>query len=558
MVSERRFIIRRQPARGLWQAGCLGLVLAFTSSIMPIWPQPTAAWAQQSSSAARTLRDKFYTRRPEFDVPFQVDTRSSDLVEVQLMASTDRGRQWQPVSRGAPTDQALHFRAPRDGEYWLSTRTLDRFGRAKPEGPLEPQLCAVVDTSPPRLGFQAIVGPAGNVQARWDVQDEHLAAHTFRVVVQSGVNMQTLGAEQLLAVEPLAPTNFAGRYQGSVNFWPDARAAVLQIRVEVWDQAGNYAVAAKPLELPLRGARRPGMPSPGAAVATAPNTNSSPPATGGPGLTVSSSSSGTVGNDRLAAGEVPGLIDSPRSTASSPGRNVSSSNSNDLLNPTSPPTQPAASNLPGGERPRMTNSKKFSLEYDVESAGPGGVADVELWGTRDRGATWTKWSVDEDRRSPFDIEVDGEGLYGFRVVVISRSGLASSAPLPGDPADLWVCVDQTPPRVQLASVSFGEGQHSGELDIRWDARDEHLGLRPITLSYSETNAGPWKPIASGLTNSGQYFWRIVGQIPPKAILRVEARDEADNLGRFQTAEPINLTGLNPAGRIRGLQPARPE
>ncbi|MFM8252864.1 MAG: hypothetical protein ACKOBW_14815 [Planctomycetota bacterium] len=540
--------VRRLPESNHWLLGILYLLI----TCLPC----NSAQGQQPSSAARPLRDKFYTRRPEFDVPFQVDSRSSDLVEVQLMASIDRGRQWQPVSRGAPTDRALHFRAPRDGEYWLSTRTLDRFGRAKPEGPLEPQLCAVVDTSPPRLAFQAIVGPAGNIQARWDVQDEHLATHTFRVVVQSGVTAQTLGAEQLLAVEPLAATNFPGRYQGSVNFWPEARAAVLQIRAEVWDQAGNYAVAAKPLEIPLRGARRPDAVGVGPALAantpmpgnrsssgnSPVNGNVPAPAAAGPGLAVSN--------------VIPGLIDSPPSPTG-PGRNVSSSSSNDLLNPASPPTQPAEGNLPGGERPRMTNAKKFSLDYDVESAGPGGVADVELWGTRDRGATWSRWAIDDDRRSPFDIEVDAEGLYGFRVVVISRSGLASSAPVAGDPADLWVQVDQTPPRVQLTSVSFGEGQHSGELDIRWDARDEHLGLRPITLSYAETNAGPWHPIASGLTNSGQYFWRIVGQIPSKAILRIEARDEADNQGRFQTAEPISLLGLNPAGRIRSFQPARP-
>ncbi|MFM9067279.1 MAG: hypothetical protein ACKOUR_08130, partial [Planctomycetota bacterium] len=95
--------VRRLPESNHWLLGILYLLI----TCLPC----NSAQGQQPSSAARPLRDKFYTRRPEFDVPFQVDSRSSDLVEVQLMASIDRGRQWQPVSRGAPTDRALHFRA---------------------------------------------------------------------------------------------------------------------------------------------------------------------------------------------------------------------------------------------------------------------------------------------------------------------------------------------------------------------------------------------------------------------------------------------------------------
>jgi hypothetical protein len=48
---------------------------------------------------------------------------------------------------------------------------------------------------------------------------------------------------------------------------------------------------------------------------------------------------------------------------------------------------------------------------------------------------------------------------------------------------------------------------------------------------------------------------MAGIVPKRALLRIEVRDEAGNLGSYQLNEPINLQGLNPAGRIRGFAPA---
>jgi len=222
-----------------------------------------------------------------------------------------------------------------------------------------------------------------------------------------------------------------------------------------------------------------------------------------------------------------------------------------------PPVSPLGGDLPGGERPRMTNSKRFALEYDIESAGPGGVSDVELWMTRDRGVTWTKTANDADKQSPFEVSVDAEAIKEFRIVIISKSGLASSAPRSGDLADLWVGVDCAPPKVQLSSVSFAEGEEAGKLDIRWEADDMRLSPRPVTLSYAENASGPWTAFASGLPNNGQYYWLVAGQVPKKVLLRIEVRDDAGNMGSYQLIDPISLQGLNPAGRIRGFTPSAP-
>ena len=45
------------------------------------------------------------------------------------------------------------------------------------------------------------------------------------------------------------------------------------------------------------------------------------------------------------------------------------------------------------------------------------------------------------------------------------------------------------PRAQLTSAIFGAGETVGQLDIRWEAADDNLTERPVTLSFAEQAAG---------------------------------------------------------------------
>ncbi|QDU29797.1 hypothetical protein ETAA8_49120 [Anatilimnocola aggregata] len=223
--------------------------------------------------------------------------------------------------------------------------------------------------------------------------------------------------------------------------------------------------------------------------------------------------------------------------------------------PIAPPRRVEAISPPQGDRPRMTNSKRFSLDYDVEAVGPEGVADVELWGTGDRGQTWVKWGSDPDRATPFEVEVSNEAIYGFRIVIVGRNGLASNTPQTGDAADIWVGVDLAKPHARLTGATIAGGEQAGKLEIRWDANDDHFGPRPITLAVSDRAAGPFTPIAAGLPNTGRYFWEFDPRIRRQLFIRIEAQDEAGNLAADQLTDPISIEGLAPKGRIRDLAPA---
>ena len=208
--------------------------------------------------------------------------------------------------------------------------------------------------------------------------------------------------------------------------------------------------------------------------------------------------------------------------------------------------------MPIGERPRMVNLRTFELDYEVDSVGSSGVAKVELWGTRDGGRHWANFGADNDNRSPLVVSVDGEGVYGFRVVIQSGNGLSGQPPRDGDLPEVWIGVDLTRPLVRMTALE--PGAEGGELVLRWEASDALLESRPVSLFFSDQPHGPWTAIASGLESTGSFTWRLDNRVPERIYLRLEARDEAGNVGAYETPDPLSLDRQRPQGRIRGVRP----
>ena len=200
------------------------------------------------------------------------------------------------------------------------------------------------------------------------------------------------------------------------------------------------------------------------------------------------------------------------------------------------------------------SSRSFSLDYSLNAAAGSALADVELWGTEDGGSTWQKWGSDPDRQSPFDVQVANDGLFGFRMVIVSQNGKVSNKPKNGDSADAWINVDIGKPSTKITRAVYGDGHEAGMLVIDYTCSDDNLHDRPITLSYSETQSGPWVTVASGLKNTGIYLWKADSNLPENIFLKLEAVDKAGNVGVHTLDLPINVQGLSPRGRIQGFRP----
>ena len=111
-----------------------------------------------------------------------------------------------------------------------------------------------------------------------------------------------------------------------------------------------------------------------------------------------------------------------------PGNSVSASRP--IGTADAPPRIPAATAAAPGNR-KILNTRQASVEYRIDQPGSSGVGKVEIYLTSDQGQTWQRLKEDVAKRSPVDIELPGEGLFGISVVVTNGNGFGGSPPKNG-------------------------------------------------------------------------------------------------------------------------------
>ncbi len=227
-------------------------------------------------------------------------------------------------------------------------------------------------------------------------------------------------------------------------------------------------------------------------------------------------------------------------------------------------------------RTAIINYLSFDLGYEVETRGPSGLSRIDLWVTRDDGQTWMKWSQHPPKGNTLRVQLNVpsnpqlEGTYGFRIVPVSGAGLSEREPVSGDPPELRVMVDLTPPQVELYPP-VGDPQQPGVLVLQWKVTDKNLDKSPLLLEWSDKPTGPWQPVASSgasaelvpvsgaatpasgwLPNTGSYPWRVPMGLPPRVYLKLTARDAAGNVREVVTRDPILIDLVKPKARLSGI------
>lgn len=532
-------------------------------------------------------------RQRSFVIPFRVAPPPpglKELPQVDLHVSTDQGRTWQVRVSAKVNEHGFRFRADEDGEYWFAVRPRPKT-KAAPSpadrAAIQPELRVLVDTIPPELELSAQCDEHGAITARLKIVEEHLQ--------NDSVKLEYRGADGIEAWEPVAldpiPADVPGpTFYGQPIWKPERSNRAYSIRAEVRDLAGNPAVAEAQVQweepqidgpalqldrqtrtappatefasntrtvTPLPPVERHFGPPPGSGATDWPADESGDiPVESGHRLDGLSSVSRLPPVDE--PGDVGGRWQTARSAnsgVSSPGRSAAEVHPPVANRFDGQRTAESGQDwLPPGVHPRMVNATKFQLDYDVESVGPWGIRRVELWGTRDYGRTWKQYGVDDDNQSPLLATVESEGVYGFRVLVQSGSGLVETPPQSGDVPEIWIRVDLTQPTCKITGIDHGSGERAGQLIIHWDAYDAQPGERPISLAFSDNPNGPWQPIASGLRNTGRYVWQLDQRTPNAVYLRLEFRDGAGNVAVYQPAEPVTVAPLRPRARIREVRP----
>jgi hypothetical protein len=413
---------------------------------------------------------RVYTQKTNFKLPIRIDDKDrANIQEVRLYVKFGQGGVWQPITV-PPSQSVFNYQAAQDGEYWFSVATLDRSGRQTPPD---------VSAEQPKL-IVVVDTKAPEVMLR------KIQAISGDIYIQcdaqdanldlSRTKMEFLAKDQTWKAMEALPD------QGNVFRAPNIEVCQGVVRATVFDRANNKAVS----ELNLM---------------TSDTANAGSPA--------------SSENKQTSEIQQAGYRSSPPSL---PDKGVL------------PPVQESTGSGPAHQ---MINTTHATLAYQVDQAGPGGVGKVEVWMTRDKGQTWKYLCEDADRKSPVEIDLPGDGLYGLCLVVSNMANAACTPPAAGETPDWWVEVDTSKPVAQISSVHT----ENGALTVTWTASDNCLRPEPIDLYCANRAEGPWLPIARGLRNDGSYRWMIPSNFGPEIYVRMDVTDRAGNVTTCQTAPP---------------------
>lgn len=189
------------------------------------------------------------------------------------------------------------------------------------------------------------------------------------------------------------------------------------------------------------------------------------------------------------------------------------------VRPSDSPASETALDPSGVPRPQCVRSLRVELHYRLASENTGGR--VVLWYTRDLGATWQRYGLD-DGVSPMLFEAPAEGLYGVTLISETENG---SGPEPNTSPQRWLFLDATPPLVQWNRVEPGDDfTQKRLLHLRWTAHDSHLSARPVTLMYQCSLDQVWRMIETEVSNGGRYDWEVPAHLTGQVALKIIVRD----------------------------------
>lgn len=550
------------------------------------------AWGQNEEQVT-------YWPRNSLVIPFQIDPAGEAPKEVRLEVSVDLGKTWQLYHRADVRTRQFQYQASQDGAILFRLKTVDSQGTVfeNPGAPLQ----VVIDTAKPTGELRVDMDAQGMMQAECQITDAAIDRESLRMEYQTEINHQWTAI----------PTQLQrGTREGewiAIGSWELPQGATqLVVRATIRDRAGNAAEWTRVPRLPRTASlskemmlasnkdlpnvtqpigsgiirlppfppptERPSSPEP------APQPSSIPHGTslidvprsdvprvevlGGPGAltqqVLSESQQSLIEYQNRLRMQKRIVSEPPTPQAPTPQATTPQATA---VEPTPTIDAAAAVAPPPFDPPRVdregilySNNRLFSLDYAIDHDLGAAVARVELWGTVDQGISWEKWGTDEDRQSPFDIEVEQDGLFGFTMVIVGANGVASRRPLPGDGPDAWIRVDTVSPQARIVSALHGKGSEAGSLIIGYQAADEFFGDRPLSLSWSASPKGPWRTFANGARNHGRYVWIPEAGIPPTVYLRLEAVDAAGNVTSHQLDLPVDIQGVSPRGRIQGVRP----
>lgn len=463
------------------------------------------------------------TSKRDICVPIEFDAKAGlNVREICLYVKEGTGP-WQCLDRCLPSTKQILCQLPHDGEYWLRLVTVDKNGMTNPRDVtrLEADIGVVVESASRQPVAPKAIQPVTEMP-KAEVRPTPItpsvpAVTPVPVAAPAALAPSTVAAAPLMAPPPPTPAPYAppavvappAATPPSVPAAPalsSTQSAVTLPKQEVNNVLSLPSGPQAPLTAPTV-----------SAVPSMPALPSIPSVPGMPAVPGSTPAAGAVQTTKYAP--LPATTD----TIKTPGYTV-----------------------------KHLNSTKVGIDYNIAKSGPSGVGRIEFWITGDLGATWQRANVATELGNHAEIILPGEGVYGIRMVGTNGHGFGGRAPMAGDQPTATFEVDLTAPVIQ--SLDVNSQLKSGALEIRWKATDKNLAGECVDLYYATQRGGPWEVIATRAPNTGLHSWPLPKNIAPQYFVRLEIRDQAGNMARTDSANPVSLDLQEPEINLVDLTP----
>ncbi len=208
--------------------------------------------------------------------------------------------------------------------------------------------------------------------------------------------------------------------------------------------------------------------------------------------------------------------------------------------------------------PRDSKSPVFDVTYRAQDLGGAGIAKIQIYFQMGESNEWHYYGEDKDLKSPFSFEAKQGGRYGFKLVATDRVGNSEKSPTATTRPDLWCLMDSMKPVVKLTSFKGANLRPLGQgtpQKITWEATDNNMAQRPITIELSLNDGATWTNIlVTDFQNSGVYPWTVAkynldGKDPRKCRIRITALDLLGNKGS-DVSDVFALDSIAPVTKIK--------
>lgn len=534
------------------------------------WAIVLACLLSTAEAKAQQLPNPIFTNQPSFRIPYrfdQAEMRRLQAKEIRLFLSRNGGLEWQHVQTVAPDASRFDFKAQTDGEFWFAVRTLDGRNQLHPDGNVtEPGLIVVVDRQAPDLQLLLQQSEPGKVSLSWSASDANFdPAKLVLEYSQPGTDWQ--------------PVSVRAQAAGQTA-WSVPNGGQVSVRGSLADRAGNVGSANTSVVMQPAGQqpagqmrRRPDASDYRQPVADGNSAPTFPAFPSNPsGLSASSPTIAPSRSDPFSA--FPPSTPAPNFPSNANTKFPSEAKAANPFQPSSIAMSEGQglgqgkvntaewgtnrNRLPTNGRFRAVKAHRFEINYRIDDVGPSGVSAVELFVTQNNGQKWWKYGEDQDKQSPFVVEVPEDGVYGFAIRVRSGAGLADDPPQSSEEPSIVTVVDRTPPTVQFLPVQQGAGGAMNKITIAWRISDDNPSDKPISLAYSANPNGPWERICDWQPDTGSYLWNVNQGVPSRLYIRLDARDAAGNFSSVNTPQPILVDLSKPTARIIDVESNGPQ